>query len=462
MSGGCNDSAKSHFWIAARSIVSFRNGHLFRNAVKSLIGSLIGLAITYMPASAEMTVDMMEGTKGPSSIAITDFLSDDETGSSMAAVIAADLEGSGLFLTIDKDAFIEKVSNPDTMPRFADWTAINARALVTGRVTNQPDGRLQTEFRLWDTLAGQQLDGQRLIVTAAEWRRAAHSIADAIYQRLTGEKGYFDSRIVFIDETGTAKKPVTRLAIMDQDGANVRYLTDGTYLTSTPRFSPTRQEIAYMLFDGKRPQTHLLQTDTGQSELVGKSTDMTMAPFFSSDGKRIGVSLLEGKGSANLYSIDLGSRVATQLTGTGEIDMGGSYSPDNSMIVFASNRSGQRGIYKMASDGSRVQRISFGDGAYSMPVWSPRGDWIAFTKRMGNDLAIGIMKTDGTGERMLTSGFHDNGPTWAPNGRVLMFSRTADGANNSHLFTVDITGRNLRQIVTPNRASCPTWSPILE
>ena len=431
--------------------------------ILSTFAVTIAVAMAVMlPARAEVVIDITKGTVEPLPIAITDFLSGDQLGTNISNVIAADLERSGLFAPVDKGAFIEKISNPDAAPRFEDWKVINAQALVTGRVTKQGDGRLKAEFRLWDTFAGQQLDGQQFFTSPESWRRVAHIIADAIYEKLTGEKGYFDTRVVFVDESGTKEKRIKRLAIMDQDGANVRYLTNGKDLVLTPRFSPSRQEITYMSFEGGKPQIYLLQLETGQRELVGNFPGMTIAPRFSPDGQKVVMSLLQDDGSANVYTMDLRSRTTTRLTSTSAIDTGASYSPDGSQVVFESDRGGRPQIYKMGADGSNPQRISFGDGSYSTPVWSPRGDLIAFTKQSGGEFSIGVMKIDGSGERILTSGYHDEGPTWAPNGRVLMFFRLPPGSNSPKLSTIDLTGRNLRQIQTPNLASDPAWSPLLE
>ncbi|WP_208113850.1 Tol-Pal system beta propeller repeat protein TolB [Phyllobacterium brassicacearum] len=435
---------------------------IFRIILSTFAAILAVAMMATLPARAEVTIDITKGTVEPLPIAITDFLSGDQLGANISGVIAADLERSGLFAPIEKGAFIEKISNPDAAPRFEDWKVINAQALVTGRVTKQGDGRLKAEFRLWDTFAGQQLEGQQFFTSPDSWRRVAHIIADAIYERLTGEKGYFDTRVVFVDESGTKEKRVKRLAIMDQDGANVRYLTNGKDLVLTPRFSPSRQEITYMSYEQGKPQIFLLQLETGQRELVGKFPGMTIAPRFSPDGQKVVMSLLQEDGSANVYTMDLRSRTTTRLTSTSAIDTGASYSPDGSQVVFESDRGGRPQIYKMGADGSNPQRISFGDGSYSTPVWSPRGDLIAFTKQSGGQFSIGVMKVDGSGERILSSGYHDEGPTWAPNGRVLMFFRQPPGSNSPHLVTVDLTGRNLRQIQTPNLASDPAWSPLLE
>jgi TolB protein len=419
-------------------------------------------ALGTLPARAVLEIDVNQGVVQPLPIAVTDFLSGDSSGTDIAGVITADLRRSGLFAPIDRQAFIEKTSNPDAAPRFADWTVINAQALVTGRVTQEADGRLKVIYRLWDTFAGQQLVGEQFFTDRNKWRRVAHIIADSIYERLTGEKGYFDTRIVYVDESGPKNQRVKRLAIMDQDGANQRHLTDGRSIVLTPRFSPSRQEITYMSYENGQPQVYLLQLETGQREIVANFPNMTFAPRFSPDGQKVIMSLLRDDGNSNIFTLDLRSRNTTRLTNSSSIDTSPSYAPDGSRIVFTSDRGGRAQIYVMGADGGNPQRISFGDGAYSTPVWSPRGDLIAFTKQSGSEFQIGVMRPDGSGERILSSGFLQEGPTWAPNGRVLMFFTEGAGAGGPKLNTIDLTGRNKQTIDTPNFASDPAWSPLLE
>ncbi|MGE0500901.1 MAG: Tol-Pal system beta propeller repeat protein TolB [Rhizobiaceae bacterium] len=425
-------------------------------------GLFAALVAATLPARALVEIDVNQGVIEPLPVAITDFVSGDGIGADIAGVVAADLRRSGLFAPIDKGAFIEKIANPDQSPRFEDWKVINAQALVTGRVTQEADGRLRAEFRLWDTFAGQQLIGEQFFANKQSWRRVAHIIADAIYERLTGEKGYFDTRIVFIDESGGKVDRKKRLAIMDQDGANVRYLSDGRAIVLTPRFSPTRQEITYMSYESGQPQVYLLQIETGQRELVGNFPGMTFAPRFSPDGQKVIMSLLRDDGNSNIFAMDLRSRTTTRLTNSNAIDTSPSYSPDGGKVVFTSDRGGRAQIYVMGADGSGQTRISFGDGTYSTPVWSPRGDLIAFTKQTGGEFQIGVMKTDGSGERILSTGFAQEGPTWAPNGRVLMFFREAAGSGGPRLHSIDLTGRNEQAIPTESFASDPAWSPLLE
>jgi len=413
-------------------------------------------------AAAVLRLDVTQGNVQPMPVAITDFgagaAGEAEMARNVSGIISANLKRCGLFAPIDPAAFIEKITNSDAVPRFPDWRAINAQALVTGRLTRQGDGRLKAEFRLWDVFAGQQLAGQQYFTTPENWRRVAHIISDAIYERLTGEKGYFDSRIVFVDETGPKDRRVKRLAIMDQDSANLRYLTRGDDLVLTPRFNPSTQEITYMSYGRGDPRVLLLNIETGQSEVVGNFPGMTFAPRFSPDGQRVIMSLQQG-GNSNLFTMDLRSRRTTRLTDTAAIDTSPSYSPDGQQICFESDRGGRQQIYVMAAGGGPAQRISFGDGSYSTPVWSPRGDFIAFTRQAGGKFGIGIMKPDGSGERVLTEGYHNEGPTFAPNGRVVMFFRDL-GAGPS-LFTIDVTGRNEQKVPTPSFASDPAWSPLL-
>jgi TolB protein len=440
---------------------------LSRRRLMLLGGAAAAAGLTGMSAREAFGVlrlDVTQGNVQPLPIALPDFVgggsADSEVARNVSQVISANLKRSGLFAPIDPAAFIEKITNIDTVPRFPDWRAINAQGLVTGRVTRQPDGRLKAEFRLWDVFAGQQLTGQQYFTTPDNWRRIAHLVSDAIYERLTGEKGYFDTRVVYVDESGPKEHRIKRLAIMDQDGAGVRYLTRGDELVLTPRFSPTSQEITYVSYGGRDPRVFLFNIETGQREVVGNFPGMTFAPRFSPDGQRVIMSLQQG-GNSNIFVMDLRSKATTRLTDTAAIDTAPSFSPDGARICFESDRGGSQQIYVMGGTGGGAQRISFGGGTYSTPVWSPRGDAIAFTKQGGGRFSIGIMRPDGQGERILTEGYHNEGPTFAPNGRVLMFFRDPGGNAGPSLYTVDITGRNEQRVPTPSYASDPAWSPLL-
>ena len=415
-------------------------------------------------AYAQKRITITEGDFAPLPIAIPNFVAgtpgDAEVGVGVAQVITNNLKRSGLFAPIDQAAFIERITNIDTAPQWQSWRQINATYLVTGRMTRQGDGRLKAEFRLWDVNQQQQLTGQQYQTSPEYWRRIAHIISDQIYEGGTSEKGYFDSRVVFVDETGSKERRVKRLALMDQDGANVRYLTKGADLVLTPRFSPSTQEITYMEFGQGDPRVYLFNIETGQREIVGNFPGMSFSPRFSPDGQRIIMSLQQG-GNSNLFVMDLRSKSMTRLTDTPAIDTSPSYAPDGSRLCFESDRGGKPQIYVMPATGGPAQRISFGDGSYSTPVWSPRGDYIAFTKQGGGQFAIGIMKTDGSGERILTAGYNNEGPTFAPNGRVVMFFRDPGGGGGPSLFTVDVSGRNELRVPTPGFASDPAWSPLL-
>ena len=446
-------------------MIDARSGFLLTRRRTLALGALAG-ALTLMArrAGAVVRLDITEGNFQPLPIAIPKFLAggqdDGDTANAVTQIVTANLQRSGLFAPIDPAAYIERIASVDTVPRFPDWRNVNAQALVTGRIGRQADGRLQAEFRLWDVLAGQQLDGKQYLTTPDNWRRIAHIISDAIYERLTGQGGYFDTRVVFVDETGPAERRVKRLAIMDQDGANVRYLTRGDELVLTPRFSPSTQEITYMAYGQGDPRVYLYNIETGQREIVGNFPGMSFSPRFSPDGQRVIMSLQEGSNS-NLFVMDLRSKATTRLTDTQAIDTAPSYSPDGSRICFESDRGGRQQIYVMNAGGGPAQRISFGDGTYSTPVWSPRGDYIAFTRQSQSKFAIGVMKPDGSGERILTEGFHNEGPTFSPNGRVIMFFRDPGGNAGPSLYSVDISGRNEQRVPTPSYASDPAWSPLL-
>ena len=418
-----------------------------------------------MPAQAQLAIDITKGNIDPTPIAVPDFISNDSRGAQigrdLAQVVRADLERSGLFRSLDPNSFIEKQSNVDYAPTFADWRVIKAEALVSGRIVIESDSRMRVEFRLWDVFGGEQMSGLRLAATPDNWRRMAHKVSDAIYTELTGEKGYFDSRIVFIDESGPKINRKKRLAIMDQDGANPQFLLTGPSMVITPRFSPSAQKITYMSYENIVPAIYLLEIETGRRELLGSFPGMTFAPRFSPDGNTMLLTLVK-KGNSDIYAMDLRSRSTTQLTHHASIDVSASFAPDSRNIVFNSDRGGKPQIYTMKANGSDVKRISFGNGRYNAPVWSPRGDKIAFVKSHKGKFHIGVMNVDGSGERLLTESYLDEGPTWSPNGRVILFSRETRGRRGKNeIWSVDLTGTNLRRVPTPSSASDPAWSPIL-
>nr|WP_252508715.1 Tol-Pal system beta propeller repeat protein TolB [Magnetospira sp. QH-2] len=418
-------------------------------------------------ALAELRIDITRGKVEPLPLAVTDFVGDrsegDSYGQQIAEVIAADLERSGLFSPIDKKAFIDPRPSMETLPNFANWRVLNAQALIQGRAVMMGDGRLRVEFRLWDVFAQQQMTGLAYFAEPSAWRRIAHIISDSIYKRITGEDGYFDTRIVYIAQSGPPTKLVKRLAVMDQDGANQSYLTNGETLVLTPRYSPDQQEITYLAYYNDIPRVYIFNIDTGRQEVLGDFPNMTFAPRFSPDGKRVIMSMADG-GNSDVYVMDLSTRAVRRLTRHSAIDTAPSFSPDAKAITFESDRGGTQQIYVMDSNGANVRRISFGKGRYATPVWSPRGDLIAFTKILKGRFYIGIMRPDGSGERLLAEGYLVESPTWAPNGRVLMFYREQpvdNGGTIAKIFSVDLTGHNEREIITPTGASDPAWSPLI-
>jgi TolB protein len=428
-----------------------------------LVAPLLAFALIAMPrpAQAELVIDVRGGQFTPMPIAVTDFTGEGNLGMEITRVIVNNLRRSGYFDPVDPSRFAERTPGFDARPQFDAWREREVQAVVTGRATRDASGRLQVEFRLWDVESGRQITGQQYFADPGSWRRIGHIVSDAVFSQITGIPGFFDTRIVFVDETGPRDDRRKRLAIMDQDGANVRYLTPGDNSVVTPRFSPRSQEIAFMAQSrGEQPRVQVLNIETGARQAVGNFPDMTSSPRFSPDGRAIVMALQQG-GNANLYQIDLHSRTTTRLTSTGAIDTSPSFSPDGSRIVFESDRGGRQQLYVMNADGSGAERISFGDGSYSQPVWSPRGDMIAFTRMSGGRFSIGVMRPDGSGERILTEGFHNESPAWAPNGQYLVFFREPPGEGGGRLYMVDVTGRVEVPIPTPNFASDPTWSPSL-
>jgi TolB protein len=408
-------------------------------------------------------IDVNRARADPIPIAITD-LAGDPLGAQISGVVTADLARSGLFRPISQSAFIQAAAGD--VPNFQNWKAIGAQALVTGKAEAAGGGNVRVEFRLWDVLPQTQIQGTAYTTSQGNWRRIAHIIADVIYERLLGEKGYFDTRIVYIGGTGPRDRRVKRLAIMDQDSENNRFLTDGAWLVLTPRFHPTRDEIAFMSYANNRPRVYLFDLGSGRQQVLGDFEGMTFAPRFAPDGNSVVMAVTRGGGS-DIVSVDLGSRASRRLTDSGAIDVSPCYSPDGTQIVFNSDRGGDQQLYIMGAGGGGATRISFGKGRYATPVWSPRGDLIAFT-RFGGDagnFSIGVMHPDGSGERILSESWAVEGPTFAPNGRVLAFWReTQAGAGgrgfSSRLVSIDITGFNERVLPTPTDASDPAWSPL--
>lgn len=443
-----------------------------------IVGFLI-VCMLSLPAQAIETIKITQGKVNPVPLAFPHLLAENtelkQAGEDILRVVIADLERSGLFRSIERSAYIEHEVDPDRIPTFANWRQIHSAALITGKVTQGEvvrDGDSVTsivlEWRLWDVYTERQIAGSKLSLPLAEWddfwRRIAHLMADEIYVRLTGESGYFDTRIVYVSESGPAQGRVKRLAIMDQDGANHKFLTDGKDLVLTPRFSPSMQQIIYLSYANNRPRVYIRDLNTGEEQVVGDFQGMTFAPRFSYDGKKVVMSVAED-GNSDVYVMDIASSKMQRLTYDRAIDTSPSFSPDGQSIVFNSDRGGSQQLYVMERDGSNVRRITFGDGRYGSPVWSPRGDLIAFTRMHRGKFYIGVIRPDGSGERLLTESYMDESPTWAPNGRVIMFTRQergyGSGAGSSQLYSVDLTGYNQRVVQTPKHASDPAWSPLL-
>jgi TolB protein len=423
---------------------------------------------------ALVSVDITRGNLDPLPTAISDFYLDPKLGdnikklqleSKIPELIQNNLSRSGLFFALEKKSFIQRPEPAHNKPRFEDWIFIKTQVLVTGKISLEKEDRLRVEFKLWDVVSATELSALAFYTTPDNWRRVSHMISDKIYERLTGEKGYFDSRIIYVSETGTKVDKKKRLAVMDQDGYGVKYLTLGNELVLTPRFSPTSQHVTYMSYFRNLPRVYLLNIETGIQDLVGDFPGMTFAPRFSPDGKKIIMSFAQ-EGNSDIYTMDIKTRVVEKLTDHPSIDTSPSYSPDGSYITFNSDRSGFQQIYTMKSDGTNIKRISFGEGLYGTPVWSPRGDLIAFTKLYRNKFYIGVMRSDGSGERLLTENYYQEAPSWAPNGRVLIFYRetpsdSSGRGGGAKLWSIDLTGYNERLILTPTDASDPSWSGLL-
>lgn len=438
--------------------------------MKHLIILLSCFLVLPFSVHAQTRVDVTKGVMEPIPIAITGFSAVDmgvgDIASGIPQVVTDNLSRTGLFRPLNSDAFLQDAASiAKDGPRFNEWKTINAQALVTGVVTAASDGKTRVEFRLYDVLSGKQLSGMAYMTTPTNWRRIAHIISDEIYKRLTGEDGYFDSRIVYVAESGPPTKRVKRLAIMDQDGYNQRFLTDGANMVLTPRFSPTAPVITYLSYANNKPRVYLYNINTGRQEVLGDFPGMTFSPRFSPDGSKVIMSLAKN-GNTDVYTMDLRSRSVQQLTNNAAIDTSATYSPDGQKIVFESDRSGTQQLYVMNADGSNATRITFGQGRYANPVWSPRGDMIAFTRMYQGQFYIGVIKPDGSGERLITTAYHVEGPTWAPNGRVLAYFKEqpmgsgGTAGRSAKTYVIDVTGYHERLMRTSTDASDPAWSPM--
>mgnify|MGYP001278672863 FL=1 len=443
--------------------------------MKKIILTFIVYFFVINKSFALIEVDITRGNLDPLPIAVSPLHVDvnsqklqdikiKELGENISKIIENNFRGTGLFNPLKKEAFVQKPDIAHLKPRFEDWRLIKAQALVTGKLLIKGD-KLKVEFRLWDLAAAQEMTALAFTTTPSNWRRVAHIISDKIYERLTGEEGYFDTRIIYVAESGPKNLRIKKLAIMDQDGFNTKYLTLGNELVLTPRFNPTNQMVTYMSYFRNMPRVYLLDIETGTQEVVGNFPGMTFAPRFSPNGKKIVMSFAKD-GNSDIYTMDLETRVVERITNHSSIDTSPSFSPDGKFIAFNSDRSGLQQLYVMRSDGSGVKRITFGSGIYGTPVWSPRGDLIAFTKMRKGRFYIGVMRTDGTGERLLTENFYQEAPSWSPNGRVLVFYRETKAGPKGEGFTaklwsIDITGYNERQLLTKTDASDPSWSSLL-
>lgn len=457
--------------------------NVWRETMKHILRVLMAvmaMALTVAaPASAQLVVDVTKSNFSKVPIAIPEFQvtgANSAMARQIADVVRDDLESTGRFDIQSPSAFIQKDLSIDAQPRFADWKIIQTEALVVGGFEQTSDGKIAVSFRLWDVYGSEVMridgkPGRRMSTTQDNWRRIAHKMADSIYTRLTGEDPYFDSRIVYIAESGPATKRVKRLAIMDADGANQQYLTSGRDTVLTPRFSPSAQEITYMSYEGNRARVYLFNIETGRQELLGNFTGMTFAPRFSRDGQSVLLTQAQG-GNSDIHIMNLRTRQSKRLTDHPAIDTSPSMSPDGRSIVFNSDRGGSPQLYIMNTDGSartcpsggrdKACRITFGNGQYSTPVWSPRGDLIAFTKQRSGKFHIGVIGTDGKGERLLTEAYLDEGPDWSPNGRVITYFREARPGSGPKIWSVDLTGRNEQVMGTQTDASDPAWSPLLK
>ncbi len=420
-------------------------------------------------ANAELHVDVVAGGVDPISIAVQKFEALGGVSSADAKmlreVVENDLKRTGLFRIVNHDAFPEFVKMNE-MPNFTSWAAIKTRALVQASIKTDGKDKYKLEFYLWDVDGKEQIEAQSLIASKKSVRRLAHIMADAIYERLTGEEGYFDTQIVFIAETGSVSNRTKRMAIMDQDGYGMRYLSDKNTFVMSPHFSPNMSTVVFLSYRNDDPMVWVLDLETGDQTKLGNFGGMSFAPRFSPDGNKVALSLVKN-GVTNIYEYDITTKALQQLTFGKHIDTSPSYSPDGRYMAFNSDSSGSQQIHVLDLQTGKQQRITFGAGRYATPAWSPDGQFIAFTKMADDTFYIGIMNPEGRHEKILAGGWYMEAPSWAPGSRRLVYyetEQTADGEERiSHIRSVDITGQNIYDIDLKDglNGTEPTWSPKL-
>lgn len=436
--------------------------------MKKILLSLFAVFFMLGGARAELKVDIIAGASKPIPIAVQKIEAEPnlrKDADVIRAVVENDLKTTGLFHIISHDAFPEYVTT-EQLPNFQLWTAIKTQVLVQGKLSETEAGLYKLEFYVWDIDGKEQIEAQSLVASKKSVRRLAHIMADAIYERLTGEYGYFDTQIVFIAESGPVYHRVKRMAIMDQDGHGMRYLSDENVFVMSPHFSPNMQTIVFLSFYNDDPMVWTLDLDTGQQQRLGQFGGMNFAPRFSPDGTRVALSLVK-KGITHIYEYNLETKELRQLTFGNSLNTSPSYSPDGKKMAFNSDRSGNQQIYVLDLETGDTERLTYGAGRYATPAWSPDGQFIAFTKIADDTFYIGIMDTRGKNEKILVGGWYMEAPSWAPGSRRLVYYETEKASDDieriSHIRSVDITGQNIYEIPLPDNVNGvePTWSPRL-
>ena len=412
------------------------------------------------------TVNLQTSRYSKLSIAINNFACSHKSLYSdylkLNSIIISDLIISGLYNILDNINVIDRKFGISHVPNFAEWKKIKADILVNGEIRKESRNHYKIYFNVWDIILNKLLLSKSFSIQRQDLNLGSHIIANHIYELLTGAKGYFDSKIAYISEVYSRKKKIKRLAVMNFDGTNNQFLTDGKNIVLNPEFSSDGKKILYVSYAKKMPQVFLKHLYTGEEVIIGNFPGMSFAPQFSPDDKKIIFSVAK-KGATNLFQMDIATQNITKITNNFSINTSPSYSPDGEQIVMNSDYGGSTQIYIMNKDGSNKHRISFGGGSYREPSWSPRGDYILFTKiEKGEGFMIGIMKPDGSGEKILTKGFQVEKPAWCPNGRVIIFTKlkvnSKIGLHEPYLYTIDISVFNERLIPTPKAASHAAWA----
>lgn len=408
-------------------------------------------ALLPLTAHSALDIEIVGGAAQQIPIAIVPFAQSTAQKEDVSLVIAADLRRSGLFRTLETRGV---VNQPHDLPevKYPEWTALQAQALVIGKIEPAAAGRFKVSFRLLDVLKQGQLAALEYDVTPAQLRQTAHKIADVIYQTLTGQPGIFSTRISYVLKNGNRFS----LMVADADGHNPQSVLASTEPIISPSWSPDGTRLAYVSFEKKKPTIYVQSLTTGQRIVLANYKGNNSAPSWSPDGKRLAIVLTQGANS-QVHVINADGTGLQQLSHSRAIDTEPQWSPDGKWIYFTSDRGGSPQIYRMSSLGGEPQRVTF-DGSYNVsPRLSPDGKQLAFIRRDGGKFQVAVQELATSQVQVLSDSAQDESPSFAPNGKMIMFATSIN--NKGVLSVVSSDGRIKQRLSETGDVREPAWSP---